>query len=102
MGIASKLLGTAAAAAACGTAIYALTKVLKKKDPLYVADVEFAEKAEDDDEAASAAEEAYEEGLSEEMQEADEATEEEAEETKEEAEEESGETDGPAEASKEK
>lgn len=57
-----RILGTAAAVAATGAAIYALDKILNQKDPLHVEAVEFPEEAENDAAEAEKAAEAYAEG----------------------------------------
>lgn len=57
-----RILGTAAAVAATGAAIYALDKILNQKDPLHVEAVEFPEEAETDPAEAEKAAESYAEG----------------------------------------
>ncbi len=57
-----RILGTAAAVAVTGAAIYALDKILNQKDPLHVEAVEFPEEAETDAAEAEKTAEAYAEG----------------------------------------
>ena len=57
-----RILGTAAAVAVTGAAIVALDKILNKKDPLHVEEVEFPEDAEQNAEEAAKTAEAYAEG----------------------------------------
>ena len=57
-----RILGTAAAVAVTGAAIYALDKILNQKDPLHVEAVEFPEEAETDPAEAEKAAESYAEG----------------------------------------
>lgn len=57
-----RILGTAAAVAVTGAAIYALDKILKEKDPLHVEAVEFPEDAETDAAEAEKTAETYAEG----------------------------------------
>lgn len=54
-----RILGTAAAVAATGAAIYALDKILNQKDPLHVEAVEFPEEAENDAAEAEKTAETY-------------------------------------------
>lgn len=54
-----RILGTAAAVAATGAAIYALDKILNRKDPLHVEAVEFPEEAENDAAEAEKTAETY-------------------------------------------
>ena len=54
-----RILGTAAAVAVTGAAIVALDKILNKKDPLHVEEVEFPEEAEQDAAEAEKTAEAY-------------------------------------------
>lgn len=57
-----RILGTAAAVAVTGAAIYALDKLLNQKDPLHVEAVEFPENAETDAAEAEKTAETYAEG----------------------------------------
>lgn len=57
-----RILGTAAAVAVTGAAIYALDKLLNQKDPLHVEAVEFPEDAETDAAEAENTAETYAEG----------------------------------------
>lgn len=57
-----RILGTAAAVAVTGAAIYALDKILNEKDPLHVEAVEFPEDAETDAAEAEKTAETYAEG----------------------------------------
>lgn len=57
-----RILGTAAAVAVTGAAVYALDKILNKKDPICVEAVEFPDKAETDAAEAEKTAEAYAEG----------------------------------------
>ena len=54
-----RILGTAAAVAVTGAAIVALDKILNRKDPLHVVEVEFPEDAEQNAEEAAKTAEAY-------------------------------------------
>ena len=54
-----RILGTAAAVAVTGAAIVVLDKILNRKDPLHVEEVEFPEDAEKDAEEAEKTAEAY-------------------------------------------